>query len=226
MTNSSHHTTEFDTQLDSMPIYRRYPILKPSIGIHYGKWGPKLLIIAESHYLPEKSTIHLDVEKWYEGDHRDLGFVGQENEAAWMNTRGILSKKNGFRDRGHAIYRNLEAALHDSGIPKSHNAFQYVAYMNGFQRPAVKGETINTSPIDVSNAVETIQRVIEVLLPDQIIIVSSKVRDRIGPQLDALYVAVPHPACRHWNRKDLKRGPGRLQFVQHVKAAVERHDNL
>lgn len=226
MTNGTHHTTEFDTGLDSIEMYQRYPLLKPSVGIHYGDWGPKLLVIGESHYLPEGSTVHLDPEKWYQGDQSALGIVNKENERAWMNTRGILKKKNGFRARGHAIYRHLEAALHESGIPKSPNAFQYIAYMNGFQRPAVDGESIKHSPVDVREAIRTIKEVIQVLRPDQVIFVSSKAGNKIGSQLEVPSVSVPHPACPHWNRKDIKGGPGRQRFVQHVMKTVEQYSTL
>ena len=149
-----HYTSVFDPQLDQVPIYNQFPSLKPSVGVNYGTRGPKILIVAESHYLPKESKVHLDASAWYNLDRSALSVVGkkQEVEEHWMNTRGILKKKLKKWKQGHAIYRNLENALHDAGLPRSANAFQYVAFMNAFQRPAATGLTIETTGLGVCAA--------------------------------------------------------------------------
>ncbi|MCK2147569.1 hypothetical protein MYE70_00665 [Marinobacter alexandrii] len=214
-----HYTSVFDPQLDQVPIYNQFPSLKPSVGVNYGTNGPKILIIAESHYLPKESKVHRDASTWYSLDHSALSVVGKKKEVEehWMNTRGILKKKLKKWKQGHAIYRNLENALHEAGVPRSANAFQYVAFMNAFQRPAATGLTIKATQQDISVARETVSSVISILAPDHVIFVSSKARDLVGKKLGIPHASVPHPACPHWNNQKLKKGPGREQFIAHIR---------
>lgn len=46
--------------------FKRFPCLTPWVGSSYQSPNhKKLLIIAESHYLPKGSTIHHDAARWY-----------------------------------------------------------------------------------------------------------------------------------------------------------------
>lgn len=51
---------------------KKYPCLQPFVGCQYGKNGKKLLILAESHYLPEGITYQHDAERWYGGRQEEL----------------------------------------------------------------------------------------------------------------------------------------------------------
>lgn len=217
-----HYTCEFDPLFNQVPIYKRFPMLMPSVGSCYGESGPKLLIIGESHYFPKRSTVHLNADAWYLKNQTHLGVIGKDNECDWINTRGILRKKRGYWKRGHTIYRNLENALHQAGIPVDPNVFQHVAFMNAFQRPAETGMSIRATESDRRVAVDTVSRVIEIIKPDLIVIVSSKVRDQVGKQLARNYKSTPHPACAHWNNPNQRLGSGRAQFIGHIQEIYAR----
>lgn len=194
----NYYTKDFDHKLDAIDIYQSYPLLKPFVGSDYGKGCPKILLIAESHYLPPESTAHLDSESWYAGSEGDLS----PKEQTWTRTRGILNKPlGGWRARGHAIYRQLEAALIKAGLPANDSVFRQVAFMNAFQRPAKTGDTIKNTKMDGEIAANTVNKVIEVLQPDHIIFVSTKAKRRVGKKLKFQSEGVDHPACPWWNIK-------------------------
>jgi len=55
-------------------IYDQYPKLNPFVGDRYREkegTAPRLLIIGESSYLPEKYESLTTAEKWYEGKQSD-----------------------------------------------------------------------------------------------------------------------------------------------------------
>ncbi|WP_375176627.1 hypothetical protein [Marinobacter mobilis] len=60
----NYYTEAFDDQLDKIEIYQCYPLFKPFVGSVYGRNGPRILLIAESHYLPPESTVHRDPANW------------------------------------------------------------------------------------------------------------------------------------------------------------------
>lgn len=141
-------------------------------------------MVAESHYLPAGSTVHMDAERWYAGSEADLA---GEREPRWIHTRGILNKSAGrWRPKGHTIYRRLEQALVEAGFPESDNTFKYVAFMNGFQRPAVEGLSLKPHKADLRVSRDTLNGVVAAALQsDQVIFVSSKARRFLGGQLNS-----------------------------------------
>jgi len=193
-----YYTEAFDDKLDKVEIYQRYPLLKPFVGSDYGSNGPKILLIAESHYLPPESTIHKDSESWYLGQEGNLTLEEQK----WMRTRRILNKPlNGWKAKGHTIYRNIESALLKAGLPANDSVFRNVAFMNAFQRPAKTGDSIRQTKQDIEVAVATIDQVIDAIQPDHIVFVSTKAKRAVGKRLKQKSIGVHHPACAWWNRK-------------------------
>jgi len=209
----NYYTEAFDAQLDTIEIYRRYPLLKPFVGSDYGNIGPRILLIAESHYLPKDSTVHLDAASWYEGSEEDLC---PESEQPSLRTRRILNKPyRGWKKRGHAIYRHLESALVKAGVPVNDSVFRQVAFMNAFQRPAKTGVSIKQTRQDVEVAIETINEVIKALKPDHIVFVSTKARKAINKHLIQSSVGVHHPACPWWNMKQDGLS-SKQRFINHI----------
>src|SRR5687768_9795187 len=105
MTKSS---KQFDSQLDQLEHYRKFPAMKPYIGHNYGTNGKaKIMLVAESHYLPEYSTISNDPEKWYNSKQSDLN----EEETGWIHTRGVVQCD--WQSRGHMIFRELDLRMSD-----------------------------------------------------------------------------------------------------------------
>ncbi len=55
----------------AMNFYEHYPMMRPYTGKHFhDACAPSLLLIGESHYLPERSSQHLRAETWY-GSYSD-----------------------------------------------------------------------------------------------------------------------------------------------------------
>jgi hypothetical protein len=210
----NYYTEDFDEQLDKIEIYQRYPLLKPFVGSDYGRNGPRILLIAESHYLPPESTVHRDPESWYMGHE---GMLTQK-EQKWARTRIILNKPyRGWKERGHAIYRHLESAMVKAGLPVNDSVFRQVAFMNAFQRPAKNGDSIKHTKKDVEVAVETINQVIEALQPEHIVFVSTEARKTVGKLLSQSSAGFHHPACPWWNRKQDGMS-SKQRFIDHISS--------
>lgn len=213
MEYNSQHNTDYDLQLERIPHYEQHPQMMPFVGADYGKNGPKILLIGESHYLPKESTVHLNAEKWYERDASQLS----DRERSATCTRKCLTKSGPtWKIKSYTIFRHLESALIEAGYPVADNTLRYVAFMNGFQRPAVSRLSIKETSLDREYAVATVQSVIDVLQPDHIICVSRKAHKALKGQLSIEAHATAHPASPWWNR-DSKKGTGKNQFIELVR---------
>ncbi|TDX26022.1 hypothetical protein DFO67_1174 [Modicisalibacter xianhensis] len=210
----THYTERFDEQLGLIPHFQSYPRMRPFVGTEYGQHGPRILLIAESHYLPLESTIHLSAERWYDSTENDLCL---QKERGSIHTREILNKNSGrWIKKGHTIFRQLEIALAEAGYPASDNMLKYIAFMNGFQRPAVSKLSINPTAQDVEISAKTVAAVIKTLQPEHVVFVSSKANRLIGKQLGIRSHSVPHPASAWWHRAS-KKGTGKSQFVSIIR---------
>ena len=220
MKHTYQYTTEYNSKLECIPHYQKHPQMMPFVGADYGEHGPKILLIGESHYLQPKSTIHLDPSIWYESTAADLDKDTTDDirREYWAtHTRACLTKKGPtWKKKSFTIFRNLEAALIEAGYPVADNTLRYVAFMNGFQRPAVSRLSIKDTALDREHSVATVQSVIDVLDPEHVICVSRKAYKAFEKQLSIKTHAVPHPASPWWNRAS-KRGTGKAQFVELVQ---------
>jgi len=195
-------TTEFDKLFKkNISHYKRHKQMIPFVGKHWGKYK-KLLIIGESHYLPpesKKSTI----ENWYELKTSDLN----EAEIDFTETADLV--ENGgdhqqYDSKGHTIYKNIEDAILESGFKPENtvNMFQYVSFMNFFQRPAQNtGKSIIHNDEDVVIANTVLKGVCSIIKPDYIYFVSSMIHP-LCDEIEGVTVGHScHPACSWWNRK-------------------------
>lgn len=213
MSEIHHYLREFDNAFDQLPHYQAYPRMRPFIGRLYGQYGPKILLVAESHYLPEGGSLHLDAQCWYAGSEKNFG---TEDEPGWIHTRQIIDKKDGkWSARGHEIYRRLNRALSEVGYLGGGNLFRYVAFMNGFQRPAIEGKSLNVQREDLEVATQTLNGVVDIIEPDCLIFVSSKAKRHLAKHLEVESRGVPHPACAWWYRAS-KHGTGKERFIHYL----------
>ncbi|OLO08858.1 hypothetical protein BTW08_05990 [Salinicola sp. MH3R3-1] len=204
------YSQDYDTALDQLPHYQAYPRMRPFVGHLYGHHGPKILLVAESHYLPRNSTLHLDAQRWYAGTE---AVFSEADKPGWINTRDILNKPDGrWTAKGHTIYQRLNRALIEAGYPGNDNMFKYVAFMNGFQRPAVTGDSLKVHRQDLMVSREVLNGVIDVLKPDHVIFVSTKAKRHLAKHLEIESKGVPHPACAWWYRAS-KHGTGKERFI-------------
>ena len=221
MEKPKNFTKELDPAFEKIPFYQRYPQFRPFVGNQYAGSPVKILILGESHYLPEGSTIHKVADKWYGGDYKGLN----DEEKKWTRTRGVVNSGSGqkWTKKGHLIFRNLELALIDAGLPKCDNMFSHVAYMNSFQRPAICKESISVKQRDIDVAVEVINGVVEIIKPNLILFVSRKAGKHLAKKINlepGVKASVfPHPASAWWLRES-KHGVGKDLFVARVKEAM------
>jgi len=191
--------------------YKKYPVMKPWVGSNYvSDKHKKLLVLGESHYLPEGSTKSHDLDAWYSGSEDSL----DDEEKGWIHTRGIIKKnvEDNYCNSAHGIFRNIAKAVNSVGCQYASplEAMNDIAFMNYFQRPAEKtGESIHVGQKDVEIATSVLTDVIETLAPDIVIFVSFKAAWHgkcIVESLNIPVTATPHPTCRWWNKQTKKYG--------------------
>lgn len=189
-------TTEFDKLFKkNITHYKQHKQMIPFVGKHWGDYK-KLLIIGESHYLPEKS-LKRTIKNWYELTTSDLN----EDEIGWTSTAKIVDECQKYNSP--RLYIILNKAIMDSGFKpeNTENVLQYVSFMNFFQRPAQKtGKSIIHNDEDVLIANTVLKGVCSIIKPDYIFFISSKACD--VSDIEKITVGHScHPACPWWNRK-------------------------
>lgn len=208
-------TDAFDQKLSAIDHFVKYPEMLPHVGVDFqGDGHKKLLLIAESNYLPPESTVHLTAQLWYDGTSADLS----EDERNWIHCRNLVAYKTEIVrwKKGHAIYGNLENALVKAGAKQRANMFSMVAYMNCFQRPAKRGASLIVGDQDILVSKEVVGSVIAILQPEMVCFVSSKAWGYVGLGLDrasAEFACTPHPCSTWWNRKSKHGSSGREAFI-------------
>ena len=211
-------TEIFDSKLKEIDHYKKFPSMLPFVGKNYGKNNSnKIMLIAESHYFPPKSTISKNPEKWYNSTQFDL----TNEEIAWINTRNIIKGK--WNAAGHMIFRELNARMSEFMNVKKFRAMTNIAFMNGFQRPAPKtGYSIKEfcKPIDYKIGAKTIYRVVNIIEPDLVIFVSKLSWDKLRwklpkAELEVKYDFVCHPGTggRYWHNKKYKHGIEKFRLL-------------
>jgi len=224
-------TTKFDEELldigidgDEPGFYSYFPQMLPWIGCEYeSSRFKRLLIIGESHYLPDDADEDLlDPDIWYNQDHKDYYSVGEEIEQN-TNTRTFVSLGH-WSSRAHSIYREPERLIKNLITRNSKqtenetgNALRYVAYYNYFLRPAKKGQSIKQILIPPNNAEEmgvdekyaddTFRELVGIIKPDFVYFLSKFAYDTYMKNNKTVYNFKsdysPHPCCAWWNRKHI-----------------------
>ncbi len=182
---------------------RRFPCMEPWVGSRYrDQCHQRLLVVGESHYLPNESTIHHDPGRWYQSRQDDLS----AEEVRWASTAGNIT---GRWYRAHRIYRairdELARTLTERGMTPDEFPLNHVAYCNYFLRPAPKeGGSME------GNAVQQDFEVAEEVLGwfiarhgPELVIVTSRFAGRYAEGVLRDHgipcVSTPHPGSRWWN---------------------------
>ncbi len=223
--------TAFDSNLKKgLKHFAFYPQMLPYFGNFWEQQTSKVLLIGESHYLPQSSDNKSNSQTWYK---EEISLT--EPDKVWTNTRDVIIAADRYAldnifNKGHTIFYNLKAAIFESlQIPKENRnqeLFKYIGYYNYFQRPAEKyGMSIINSYDDDHIAYETLKTIVLNAQPTAIIFVSKKAfnsfgllrvqqKDQVFENMDIHHV--PHPASPWWNRKS-KHGTGKEQFLNLLK---------
>lgn len=203
-TTNMNRTNDYDADFRRIEHYVRHPQMIPFVGKQWGSHS-RLLILAESHYLPTDDDRKFS-EAWYDTNAKDLPV---EKYRIFTSTAEIVNNagyKQRYKRKGHRIFLNIERAILESGFnpENTDNMFQYVAFMNFFQRPAEKtGKSITVTDRDRRVANSTLRDVIRIIAPDFLFFVSSEAWKAYDKSLfDGDHVGHScHPTSAWWNRK-------------------------
>ena len=158
---------------------RRYPELKPYEGENYKvaqQHNCLLLVIGESHYLPEDSTIHKDCDMWYASDDTKLN----DDEKGFINTSTLINTdcdKKSFQAE-HGIYKYGYQAINQNQYGPNFDdfttLFKYTVFYNFYLRPANKGNTFRELLTEKDNIIANInfKYMLEQYRPNGIIFLS------------------------------------------------------
>ncbi len=200
-------------QFDINDFRSRYPEMKPYIGGEYAraqKHKCSLLVIGESHYLPESSSIHKDCRAWYASDHSRL----TQEERVWISTCDIITDElpEDFPNHAHGIWKYGYRQINHFGpcFKDYREIFQYTVFYNFYLRPADEGKSFKDlcTPEDNIIANSYFMYMFEHYQPDGIIFLSRLAFDSCSEKerLEIPIAGAPHPTCRWWNRKCGKYG--------------------
>lgn len=221
----------FDNQLQEIEHYQQFPLMMPYLGPKYGSVGKvKVLLIAESNYLPENSEIHKNAEIWYGSNQNQLS----RDENGWLNCRQLLECD--WKSDGHKIYREINKVLSDF-YDNEERAIENIAFVNGFQRPSpIMGESIKKylTQQDLDVSVKVLSRIISIIEPDLVVFVSKLAWDKLSQRLLKIHKNVEfeytcHPATggRYWNKKGYMHGVNKFRkiFKKYLIEDVKGKDN-
>lgn len=214
------YSDTFDHQFDNIKHYQKYPVMKPYVGINYPSAVAKIMLIAESHYLPKESQASLNPQAWYEGSQRDLN----DSERGWINTKQIVSGH--WNNGGHRIYKELNNRL-GKVITNTdeHRPMASTVFMNGFQRPSPKtGDSIKNfvDSTDLSMGRNTISQVIDIVNPDLVLFTSIYAWRLLGRKIDRKnnikydYVCHPGTGGRYWHKDEYSNGCKKFDQLIHT----------
>jgi hypothetical protein len=208
-------THEYDEKLvEDTRHYKINPHMIPFIGKYWGLHG-KLLIIAESHYLPELTKEPIQVDYYingiskYEMSDRDI-------LQKWTTTSAIVNdrikyfdgyyKENKLKGKSLRIFRVIHEAIIETGFKPANreNVLSFISFMNFFQRPVNFNErSIRARGIDICVANETLDAVIRIIKPEYLFFVSNKAweffDERKFARKQTGYSC--HPLSKFWNIK-------------------------
>ena len=201
----------------------------PFVGKNYCNKKKRVLLVGESHYLTHTNERDISADyvalNWYE---TPLFFNDTNNvfckDFRNYTTRGVLrsfveSEKDGS---GWIMFSNPIRAYYNEDYINHH--IHDFAFVNFYQRPAFEcGKSINTTTEerklnleeqDHRVACETLNAVIDVILPDIVIFLSRKAYGNFICKKTVDIYRVPHPTCCWWNRKTKNNTKGKDTFKQ------------
>lgn len=195
-----------------MTHYNQYPMMRPYVGKHFGRAGtPALLLVGESHYLPEGATQHLSADTWYAGSSSTLTSA----EIGWISTADLFdeARNEGFSNKAHTIWRNAlwEINEHGPGYSDHTRVADDITFYNFFLRPGIKGKSLVVASRDVQLANDAFVVHFETLKPSAVVFLSRLAHSHFRPpaKCSIPVVATPHPGCKWWNTSTPKYGDRR-----------------
>lgn len=184
-------------------------MMRPYVGDNFHDANtPSLLLVGESHYLPEGSSQHLSAERWYAGSSDTLS----PEEIGWISTKVVLKefRSEGTSNAAFSIWSNAFREINRYGPRYSDykRVADDIAFYNFFLRPGLEGKSLAVSAQDVEFANEAFRAHHQALKPTAIVFLSSLAHNHFHPSepLSVPVIATPHPGCAWWNRVAQKYG--------------------
>ncbi len=213
--------TTYDYLLKTVDHYRSFPAMMPFIGGDYeSPLHKRLLLIGESNYFPQNSTIHKDSAGWYNTEQKSL----TDTEVEYIHCRKLLEGP-WKRKTGHKMYININLCLEDVGLIASERSISHIAYMNAFQRPASEtGKSFKHCytdiDLDLKVSVDVIDKVMSIIKPEIVVFVSKYAWDALHSRINksdsgVYFDYVSHPADHfHWQTE---YPHGKSKFINILK---------
>jgi len=196
-------------KIQEIAHYKKHPQMIPFIGEYWGKTG-KLLVVGESHYLNDNDEKSSKIENkkiwknWYNITSKEL----TPDQLRWTSTAPMIDEaiRDDYYYPGWGVWRYTKDAILETGFnPDKSNTSKilcFIAYMNFFQRPALKsGESIVFNNEDINIANETLNNVVDIVKAEYLFFVSSTAWKNFDKGLlkDKIIGHSCHPTCRWWN---------------------------
>lgn len=206
--------TTYDEALKAVNTHLQiHPSYMPHIGDGYDTAPIKIMIVAESHYLPNYLDDKITVEDWYDNPESVYARM-KGDDKGWIDTKGVIKHYRKEQKNGALVlFANLEKAYAEACSGKL--LFDECIFLNYFQRPAERqGESIRISKRDSEVALQNLLTLIDVTKPNKIVFVSSKAHkdfqaacfDKGIAKDDLPYVGtVPHAGASVWWNKASKK---------------------
>lgn len=203
--------------------FQSYPEMLPFIGVRWKESKEKILLLGESHFLPEGCKERLS-DSWYKGKSENL----YPDEKKCISTRNIVNnmylKSEG--QKKHPFFLNIARELISSLSYDGNCAFTQASFYNYFQRPAPYGASLNAGIEDHQQAYTTLKAVAAIIDCKKIIFTSRKAwssftanrsREKSSSVFNGIFLGqTVHPACIWWNRTSKSSGnkTGRQKFIE------------
>jgi hypothetical protein len=197
-------------------------MMKPYVGSRYGDRTTKLLLIGESHYLPDGATQGETPADWYDGTSATLS----QEEIRWINTAAIVegAVKSNFPKKPHWIWKNAFKEINAAGprYPDYKRVADDVAFYNFFLRPAMRGLSLACEPRDVAMANDAFMLHCGDLKPSAVVFLSVLAHSHFHAPPGVKVIATTHPSSAWWNRESRARGgkSGRQILSEYIATTV------
>ena len=174
----------------SKPVHlNRFPCMEPWVGENYRHH--RIMVLAESHYMPPDATINLDADTWYSATQADLS----DCELSFIYTKGCVEyrlSEEGLRKilPHYNVYWQINEVI----------PFDRIVFANYFYRPAVYKRGIKSVGItsrDISVADQILLWIVRVYAPQFVIVASGAwagpPASKLLGELDVQHCCAHHP---------------------------------
>lgn len=217
--------TKYDEVLLKNEHYANHPEMLPYIGENFDI--TRLLIIAESHFVPKGIDLQLGNE-WYNKQTEEFFKKIDGNS----NTRSVIA--NVSKGKGHILFYNISSALK---LVNSNFSLKDIAWYNFYQNLATTGKSLKPNEKDKKIALEVFETILETLNPKLVIFVSTLSFNELkgkrkwnkllnGHQYKDYNIPigiVPHPTSQWWNVVSKTHGnrTGKQKFIDIVNSHIK-----